>query len=115
MSSYSVYVKNNSSSNLKLLIYDRTTLDFPKKAYDSVFVDQGTAELLKSSTERTSVQLCTNNKDSIVAIVRDNSSLRVAKDLNSENSYQSNKSGNSIKGHTIKCETVIANADIVPK
>lgn len=110
-----MYVKNGSSSNLKLLIYDKTGLSPSLKPYDSVWVDKGNTELLKSSSERSTAQLCTNNKDSIVAVVIDNASLKGLKNLNYEDSYQSNKSGNSIKGHTIKCDAVISSTDIVSK
>lgn len=108
-------MKNSSSSNLKLLIYDKTALNSPKEPYDSVSIDRGGTELLKSSSERASVELCTNNKDSIVAIVRDNPSLSVLKNLNTEDSYHSSKSGNSTKGYSIRCEVIITDADIVPK
>jgi len=72
----------------------------------------GNSELLKSSDEGSTAQLCTNNKDSIVAVVRDYPSLRGLKKLNSEDSCQSNKSGNSIKGHTIAYKNTVTGGSV---
>ena len=115
LSSYKVYVKNDSQYNLKVFIYDQTDLRSNRKPYDSVTVNKGTTSLLKSSDERATIELCTNKKDSIAVVINDNFLLKVVKDLNSENSYQSNKSGNSGKGYTIKCEAIISDADVMPK
>ncbi len=110
MSSHRTYVNNTTQNDIKVYVYSTHKLDPSLKPHDSLLVKNKTREQLFNFTERSNAKIYTNPKDSIVAQVMGDNTLKVVLDLNNESNYSSSGSK-----RIIECTVTIRDSDIVPK
>ncbi|WP_018626687.1 hypothetical protein [Niabella aurantiaca] len=110
-------VRNSSTKDIKILIFDKP---YSGKERESYTIEANHEAIIVNLTSRSgpmyaSLENCVLSKyDSVSIIVPGDNSVRVVKDLTRSDSWMFSKNSN-IKGIDVGCRATITNADIVSK